>query len=100
MLRVLEAAHAMQLHSAPDTTYQFTLPYLADTMPLFDGTDNLYLTSRLYKALSHGTAHHGTELQEQTYHAIYHVPYPSARMYDSRMSPRLPEALQMYIDQS
>jgi hypothetical protein len=71
----------------PGTTYQFTSPYLADMMPLFDGTDNPYLTSRLYKALSHETPHHGTEIHEQTYRAIYHVPYHGARMYDPRMSP-------------
>lgn len=56
-------------------------------MPLFDGADNPYLASRLYKALSNETAHHGTDIQEQTHSAIYHVPYPGARMYDPRMSP-------------
>jgi hypothetical protein len=76
-----------QLMLVPDTTYQFTSPYLADMMPLFDGTDNPYLASRLYQALSHETAHHGTEIKEQTYHAIYHVPYPGVRMYDPQMSP-------------
>ncbi|CAN9445111.1 unnamed protein product [Alternaria alternata] len=88
VLRFLEyGSLRLQLMLVPDTTYQFTLPYLADMMPLFDGTDNPYLTSRLYKALSHETAHHGTEIQEQTYQPIYHVPYPGARMYDPRMSP-------------
>jgi hypothetical protein len=88
LLRFLEYGNLrLQLMLVPDTAYQFTLPYLADMMPLLDGIDNPYLTSRLYKALSHETAHHGTEIQEQTYHAIYHVPYPGARMYDPRMSP-------------
>ncbi|RYO09559.1 hypothetical protein AA0119_g978 [Alternaria tenuissima] len=88
VLRFLEyGSLRLQLMLVPDTTYQFTLPYLADMMPLFDSTDNPYLTSRLYKALSHETAHHSTEIQEHTYHAIYHVPYPGARMYDPRMSP-------------
>jgi hypothetical protein len=56
-------------------------------MPLFDGTDNPYLSSRLYHALSQEAPHHGIDIKEQTYNAIYHVPYPGARMYDPRMSP-------------
>ncbi|KAI4622139.1 hypothetical protein J4E83_004879 [Alternaria metachromatica] len=88
LLRFLEyGSLRVQLKLVPDTTYQFTAPYLADMMPLFDGADNPYLASRLYKALSNETAHHGTDIQEQTDSAIYHVPYPGTRMYDPRMSP-------------
>ncbi|KAH6865064.1 hypothetical protein BKA58DRAFT_391324 [Alternaria rosae] len=88
ILRFLEyGSLRLQLKLVPDTTYQFTAPYLADMMPLFDSADNPYLASRLYKALSHETAHHGTDIQQQTHSAIYHVPYPGARMYDPRMSP-------------
>jgi hypothetical protein len=79
----------LQLMLVPDTTFQFTSPYLADMMPLFDGTDNPYLGSRLYKALSsesHAT-HHGVEIEEQRREAVYRVPYPSARIYDPRISP-------------
>lgn len=90
VLRFIEyGSLRLQLMLVPDTTYQFTSPYLADMMPLFDDADNPYLTSRLYKALSQQTPHHGTEIREQTYHAIYHVPYPGARMYDPRVSPDL-----------
>ncbi|KAI4931699.1 hypothetical protein J4E85_004295 [Alternaria conjuncta] len=88
LLRFLEyGSLRVQLKLVPDTTYQFTAPYLADMMPLFGSADNPYLASRLYKALSNETAHHGTDIQEQTHSAIYHVPYPGARMYDPRMSP-------------
>ncbi|KAI4639934.1 hypothetical protein J4E93_008733 [Alternaria ventricosa] len=88
LLRFLEYGSLLvQLKLVPNTTYQFTAPYLADMMPLFDAADNPYLASRLYKALSDETAHHGTDIQEQTHSAIYHVPYPGARMYDPRMAP-------------
>jgi hypothetical protein len=90
VLRFIEyGSLRLQLMLVPDTTYQFTSPYLADMMPLFDGTDNPYLTSRLYKALSQEAPHHGIDIQEQTLQAIYHMPYPGASMYDPRMSPDL-----------
>jgi hypothetical protein len=79
----------LQLMLVPDTTYQFTSPYIADVMPLFDGTDNPYLNSTLYKALSQETPHHGTDIHKQTHRAIYHVPYPGVRMYDPRTCPQL-----------
>ncbi|KAE8837915.1 hypothetical protein PTNB73_04077 [Pyrenophora teres f. teres] len=79
----------LQLMLVPDTTFQFTSPYLADMMPLFDSTDNPYLSSRLYQALSAEASHQGTEIVEQTQHAIYRVPYPGARIYDPRISPQL-----------
>ncbi|KAI0618571.1 Zn(2)-C6 fungal-type DNA-binding domain protein [Pyrenophora tritici-repentis] len=76
----------LQLMLVPDTTFQFTSPYLADMMPLFQGTDNPYLSSRLYQALSAEASQQGTEAVE---HAIYRVPYPGARIYDPRISPEL-----------
>ncbi|KAA8626812.1 C6 transcription factor [Pyrenophora tritici-repentis] len=90
ILRYMEyGSLRLQLMLIPDTTFQFTSPYLADMMPLFDGIDNLYLNSRLYKALSTEVAHHGTDIAEQRQQAIYRVPYPGARIYDPRISPQL-----------
>jgi hypothetical protein len=79
----------LQLMLIPDTTFQFTSPYLADMMPLFGGIDNPYLSSRLYKALSSESraTHHGAEIEEQRREAVYRVPYPGARIYDTRISP-------------
>ncbi|KAF1828805.1 hypothetical protein BDW02DRAFT_614218 [Decorospora gaudefroyi] len=75
----------LQLMLVPDTTFQFTSPYLADMMPLFDGDDNPYLNSRLYEALSSDSlaARDGGNTAEH----MYRVPYPGARIYDPRISP-------------
>jgi len=90
ILRYMEyGSLRLQLMLVPDTTFQFTSPYLADMMPLFGGIDNPYLNSRLYKALSIEAAHHGTDVADQIEHAIYRVPYPGARIYDPRISPEL-----------
>jgi hypothetical protein len=88
VLRYIEyGSLRLQLMLVPDTTFQFSSPYLADMMPLFDGTDNPYLGSTLYRALSSETAHHGVDIEHQIRHAIYCVPYPGARIYDPRITP-------------
>jgi hypothetical protein len=79
----------LQLMLVPDTTYQFTSPYLADMMPLFARADNPYLNSKLYKTLTaeNHTAHQSPETEEQMREAIYRVPYSGVRVYDMRISP-------------
>jgi hypothetical protein len=48
ILRYIEyGSLRLQLMLIPNTTFQFTSPYLADMMPLFGGSDNPYLGSRL-----------------------------------------------------
>jgi hypothetical protein len=78
----------LQLMLVPDTTYQFTSPYLADMLPLFSRTDNPYLNSKLYRTMIAETqaAHRGLEIEEQLHEAVYHAPYSGARIYDMRIS--------------
>jgi hypothetical protein len=90
LLRYLDYGNLrVQLMLVPNMAFQFTSPYLADMMPLFGGTDNPYLTSKLYNAITVESqlAPHGPDLQHQVRDAVFHVPYPGARMYDPRMSP-------------
>jgi hypothetical protein len=79
----------LQLMLVPDTTYQFTSPYLADMLPLFSRTDNPYLNSKLYRTMTAETqaAHRGPEIEEQLREAVYHAPYSGSRIYDMRICP-------------
>lgn len=79
----------LQLMLVPDTTYQFTSPYLADMMPLFAGADNPYLNSKLYQTLTaeNQTAHQSPEIEEQMRGVIYRIPYSGVRIQDTRICP-------------
>jgi hypothetical protein len=90
VLRFIEYGNLrLQLKLVPDTTYQFTSPYLVDMLPLSAETDNPYLGSKLYSALFAETqaAHELPETEEQTREANYRIPYSGARIYDMRISP-------------
>ncbi|KAF1945718.1 hypothetical protein EJ02DRAFT_396085 [Clathrospora elynae] len=91
LLRFIEYGNLrQQLMLVPNTSYQFTAPYLADMMPLFEGPYNPYMHSKLYTALlaESKAAPHGPEAKQQIRDAVYHIPYPGARIYDNRISPQ------------
>jgi hypothetical protein len=81
----------LQLSLVPDTSYQFTSPYLVDMMPIFQNLDNDYLKSNLYKSLTATTStiQKHQNIAQQDLGAAYRVPYTGARMYDPRLSSEL-----------